>query len=87
MKRHQRVIAILTAIVLVLTIVPMSAFAESSAAKKFTDIKDGIWYSSYGNYVYEHGYMSGTGGGKFSPKGTTTRAMFVTVLARIAKVL
>ena len=32
------------------------------------------------------GIINGTGGGKFSPNQTTTRAMFVTVLGRIAGV-
>ncbi len=55
---------------------------DSTAA--FSDLKKGQWYQEYTNYVYTTGLMEGVGNGKFAPSTTMTRAMFVTVLARMA---
>lgn len=49
----------------------------------FTDVPDGSWYERAVYYVYERGIMSGTGDAIFSPDLATSRAMFVTVLARL----
>lgn len=84
----KRLAAILLAIITVLGVVPMSAMA---AAPTFTDVPSNAWF--YGPVMYMAGdnptgtaYMSGTGNNKFSPNQTTTRAMFVTVLGRIANI-
>lgn len=81
-----RLAAILLAIITVLGVVPMSAMA---AAPTFTDVPQGAWFYEpvmymAGNNPTGTAYMSGTGNNKFSPNQTTTRAMFVTVLGRIA---
>ena len=60
----------------------MSALAANAS---FTDVPENAWFYEPVTYMAENGYMSGTGG-KFSPNQTTTRAMFVTVLGRIAGV-
>ena len=49
------------------------------------DIPDGKWYTTGVLYCYENGLMTGTGTDTFSPDGTFTRAMFVTVLSKIDK--
>ena len=81
MKKSTRLMAILLAIITILSVIPMSAFA---AASSFTDVPQNAWYYEPVTYMAENGYMSGTGDNKFSPNQTTTRAMFVTVLGRIA---
>ena len=66
-------------------ILPVCAFAaDGDAALPFRDVGAGEWY--YGNvkYVYENGIMKGTSDTEFSPEGTLTRAMCVTVLHRVA---
>ena len=53
----------------------------------FTDlaIKDGYWKYESVKYVYENNIMNGVGDGtRFQPDGTMTRAMFATVLYRLA---
>lgn len=80
-KTFKTTLAALLAIITILSVIPMSAFA---AASSFTDVPQNAWYYEPVTYMAENGYMSGTGGGKFSPNQTTTRAMFVTVLGRIA---
>lgn len=86
-KTISRLMAVILAVVTVLSIVPMTAFA---AAPAFSDVPSNAWY--YKPVMYMAGdnptgtaYMSGTGNNKFSPNLTTTRAMFVTVLGRVAE--
>lgn len=43
------------------------------------------WYTPAVTYVVENGLFAGNGNGTFSPEGSMTRAMFVTVLAKIAE--
>lgn len=50
----------------------------------FADVPDGVWYSESVEYVYLRGLMAGTGADTFSPEGTMTRAMTVTVLYRLS---
>lgn len=82
MKTLKKAISILTVIVMLMTVIPLSAFAATNNTP-FTDVGN-TWYTEAVNYMYEHHYMSGTSSTKFSPRTTTTRAMFVTVLGRIA---
>ena len=50
----------------------------------FKDVLPGNWYYEAVNDCYDKGYVNGTGGGKFTPGGTMDRAMFATVLHRMA---
>lgn len=50
----------------------------------FNDIKPTEWYADAVRCVVEKGLMSGTGTDAFSPDGTTTRGMLMTILARYA---
>lgn len=50
----------------------------------FADVPSGIWYEESVEYIYAQGLMSGTGADRFSPMGTMTRAMAVTVLYRLS---
>ena len=54
------------------------------SSEKFTDVTDS-WSKAGIDYVVSYGYMNGTGNGStFSPSGTMSRSMIVTVLWRIA---
>ena len=44
----------------------------------------GDWYAQAAAYVYRQGLMSGTAQDRFSPDLTTSRAMIVTILHRLA---
>ena len=50
----------------------------------FSDIADNFWGRDAVDYVALKGYFNGVSADKFSPNGTMTRAMLVTVLSRIA---
>ncbi len=52
----------------------------------FQDVKPTDWFYDAAVYVRKNGIFGGTGGGAFSPKGTMTRAMYVTALGRMAGV-
>ncbi|MBQ9557552.1 MAG: S-layer homology domain-containing protein [Clostridia bacterium] len=49
----------------------------------FTDVPEGKWFTDAVLYCFGKGYMTGTSAAAFSPSAGFTRAMFVTVLARI----
>ena len=65
-----------------------SAFAATYAEGElpFTDVKKGKWYYKSVQYVYENGLMNGDSKTTFSPNGSLTRAMFITIIGRLAGV-
>ena len=52
--------------------------------RPFIDVKEGDWFYDAVYYCYDMGWFKGTGTTTFDPQGTMTRAMFATVLWRIA---
>lgn len=55
-----------------------------NSVNKFNDVKKGAWYVEYIDFVVGHGIFSGTSAKTFAPTGNITRAMFVTLLYRLA---
>lgn len=72
----------------VLTVTQESLFRFSGgpAISKFGDSSAAAWYGSAVDYASLRGLMSGTGATTFEPSRTVTRAMFVTILGRMAGV-
>lgn len=63
--------------------------AGTTAAKPenpFADVKSGSWYEAAVLYACANGFFDGTSATTFEPDGPMTRAMFVTVLGRMAGV-
>ncbi len=58
--------------------------ASVSNAFPFGDVSSGAWYYTSVRYAYYMKLMNGVGSNAFQPDGTTTRAMVVTVLWRMA---
>lgn len=83
MKR--RLLSFLMAVVMILTLLPVQAFAIDPA-NPFRDVKEGDWCYEAVQYVRINGFFNGTTRTTFSPNDTMTRGMFVTVLGRIAGV-
>ncbi len=54
------------------------------AADSFSDVPKNAWYHEAVDFVQADGLMNGTGNGKFSPNAKINRAMFVTILYRLA---
>jgi len=86
MKR--RIISLLLVIIMVTAMIPAQAFAaqQDSADNPFTDVGTNDWFYDAVQYVYDNGLFTGTSETKFTPEGTMTRGMFVTVLGRMAGV-
>ena len=49
----------------------------------FIDIAPDAWYKDAVQYAYDHGLMTGVSDTEFAPEATTTRAMIVSILARL----
>ena len=82
MSRSKKIIALFLSIVMVLGLLPASAFAANDTSA-FSDVKTSAWYHEDVQYVSENGLMKGTGENLFSPDATTTRGMIVTILYRL----
>lgn len=76
----KRFAAIIFALCLLLSAMPTA----SASPLPFSDVTMGDWFFEEVAYVYNGGMMSGTSATTFSPNGTTTRGMIVTILHRMA---
>lgn len=65
---------------------PPSVPDNSSGASSlpFTDVPAGHWAAQPIRWAFEHGYVTGSGAGTFSPEDTCTRAQAVAILWRAA---
>ena len=66
------------AAVLALTVLCTGALAD------FNDVPGDAWYAEAVSWAQENGIMDGVAEGVFEPDGAVTRAMFVTMLYRLA---
>ena len=82
MKQAKRILSLLLSLCLVLGLIPGTAFAAGGNLP-FTDVNTTDWFYEAVQYAYEKGMMSGTSTTTFSPGGTTTRGMIVTILHRM----
>lgn len=57
---------------------------ESCPCQNFTDLDSTRWYHEGVDFVLENSYMKGTGATTFKPNSSANRAMFVTILYRMA---
>ncbi|BBI35602.1 S-layer homology domain-containing protein [Cohnella abietis] len=80
----QRNIAALLVFILFVGLLPAQVFANEP--NSLTDIK-GHWAEGSINKVVQEGLFKGSAEGVFEPKGSMTRAMFITVLNRLAEKL
>ena len=51
----------------------------------FIDVAPHAWYKDAVQYAYDNGLMTGVSANEFAPEATTTRAMIVSILARLEK--
>jgi len=58
--------------------------AQPPAVQQFTDVSPNDWFYAYVQSAVASGLLNGVGNGEFAPHAATTRAMFVTVLWRLA---
>ncbi len=60
--------------------------AQAASVGNFSDVSAGKWYYDSVSYVVSNGLYQGMSATSFAPNETMTRAMFVTVLGRMAGV-
>ena len=86
MKLWKKTLALLLSAALLLGCCAFVGAEEHDCpSKDFTDVPpEGNWAHEGIDFMVENGYMKGTGEQLFSPKGTTTRAMIVQILHRMA---
>ncbi len=81
-KTIRRIAAVLTAAVMMSAVLPaatMVALAEGNVSEIFTDVKDGAWYTSSVQYVYDNGLMVGKGN-RFGTTDPIKREEFTQIL-------
>ena len=66
------------------TITASALTTQAVQASDFLDVKPTAWYYQAVDYAAREGLFAGTSATTFSPEVGMTRAMFVTVLGRIA---
>ena len=62
----------------------ITVYLEEPYENPFTDVKDGAWYADSVEYAVKHGLFKGMTQTTFEPETAMSRAMFVTVLYRMA---
>ncbi len=71
-----RSVAVFVAIICLLpTFACLNTFAQTTVIRPFGDVPKNSWYEKSALYCFEHGYITGTAQGEFSPKANLTRAM------------
>lgn len=79
-NKAKRMLAAALATATCLSTLVCPAFAEST----FKDVSSSDWYAEAVRYAAENNLFTGTSATAFSPNGSMTRAMFVTVLGRFS---
>ena len=88
----KRLISILLVLCMLVSVVPTAAFAvtdevtAAAPANPFKDVNEIDWFYEAVQYARDKGFFDGTTETTFTPNGTMTRGMFVTVLGRMAGV-
>ena len=64
-------------------VIDTHSHATVDVSDLFSDIAPDAWYKDAIQYAYDHGLMTGVSDTEFAPEATTTRAMIVSILARL----
>ena len=67
-------------------VIDTHSHATVDVSDLFIDIAPNAWYKDAVQYAYDNGLMTGVSATEFAPEATTTRAMIVSILARLENV-
>ena len=67
-------------------VIDTHSHATVDVSDLFIDVAPNAWYKDAVQYAYDNGLMTGTSANEFAPEQTTTRAMIVSILARLENV-
>ena len=79
-----KIVAFFLAMTMALSLAYSCPSVSAAEPDMYVDVPVGVWYFQPVTFCSELGLMNGIGRGKFSPDGTMNRAMFVTILHRLA---
>ena len=80
----KKIVSSVMAVVMTVGTLTITSMRVSAADMPFTDVEKGKWYYDEIKTVYEKGLMTGTSETRFEPQTSLTRAMFITILGRLA---
>ena len=87
MKKKKTLVVIMTLLICTSVIIAYATINSSTEAKNyenpFVDVNESDWFYGDIQYVCENKLMNGTSDTMFSPIGSTTRGMIVTILWRL----
>lgn len=78
----KRIFSLILTILMLLSVLTRNVSAAEAAP--YSDVSIGDWYFQPATFCTELGLMNGVGQGQFAPAGSINRAMFVTILHRLA---
>ena len=64
-------------------VIDTHSYAKVDVSEIFVDVAPDAWYTAAIQYAYDNGLMTGVSVTEFAPEATTTRAMIVSILARL----
>ena len=64
-------------------VIDTHSHATVDVSDLFIDVAPNAWYKDAVQYAYDNGLMTGVSANEFAPEATTTRAMIVSILARL----
>ncbi len=64
-------------------VIDIHSHATVDVSEIFMDVVPNAWYTAAIQYAYDQGLMTGVSANEFAPEATTTRAMIVSILARL----
>ena len=80
----QRILSVLLCTFVLFSVVFSGMTVSALEDTAYTDVSIGDWYFQSVTFCSELGLMNGIGHGQFAPAGSINRAMFVTILHRLA---
>lgn len=99
--RRRRILSYLLILCMITGALPAAAYAaaqdaisgivqedagQKSIQNPFNDVRSSDWYYDAALYAYQNNIFKGTTDSTFSPENTMTRAMYVTIIGRMAQV-
>ncbi|MBR3639556.1 MAG: S-layer homology domain-containing protein, partial [Clostridia bacterium] len=81
----KKVLIAVSAVLSLVMLTPLAAFAAKNGGDGFSDVDSAKWYYDDVSKVCSSNLMKGVSATKFDPEGTLTRGMCATILYRAAK--
>lgn len=81
--KSRRIVSILLAIAMLITLLPINAFAENNAVAVFSDVKDTDYYAQAAKILNKLGVLNGYPDGTYRAESFVTRAEMAAIVCRM----